>query len=126
MEVPRLGVKSELQLPADTTVTATQNPSHVCDLHHSSRQQGFLNFLSEVRGRTRILMDTSQILFHCATMRAPRKAILNRVVREGPTYSEDRRLGEGLSRRWTRPCQGPEAGLGGVSDGRKAKVVGAV
>ena len=31
MEVPRLGVESELQLPADTTATATQGPSHVCD-----------------------------------------------------------------------------------------------
>ena len=37
MEVPRLGVESELQLPAYTTVTATQDPSCVCDLHHSSR-----------------------------------------------------------------------------------------
>ena len=35
MEVPRLGVKSELQLPACTTATATQAPSHFCDLHHS-------------------------------------------------------------------------------------------
>ena len=34
-EVPRLGVKSELQLPA--TATAMRNPSRVCDLHHSSR-----------------------------------------------------------------------------------------
>ena len=32
MEVPRLGVESELQLPAYATATATQNPSHVCDL----------------------------------------------------------------------------------------------
>ena len=29
MEVPRLGVKSELQLPAYTTVTATPAPSHI-------------------------------------------------------------------------------------------------
>ena len=38
MEVPRLGVESELQLPAYTTATATPDPSHVCDLHNSSRQ----------------------------------------------------------------------------------------
>ena len=38
MEVPRLGVESELQLLAYTTATATWDPSHVCDLHHSSRQ----------------------------------------------------------------------------------------
>ena len=33
MEVPRLGVQSELQLPA--FATATQDSSCVCDLHHS-------------------------------------------------------------------------------------------
>uniref|UniRef100_A0A8D1M8R1 Cystathionine beta-synthase n=1 Tax=Sus scrofa TaxID=9823 RepID=A0A8D1M8R1_PIG len=37
MEVPRVGVESELQLPAYTTATATSDPSRVCDLHHSSR-----------------------------------------------------------------------------------------
>ena len=37
MEVPRLGVESELQLPVCATATATQCPSHVCDLHHSSQ-----------------------------------------------------------------------------------------
>ena len=38
MEVPRVGVKSELQLPAYTTATETPDLSHVCDLHHSSSQ----------------------------------------------------------------------------------------
>ena len=33
MEVPRLGVQSELQLPAYTTATATQDPSQVFDLY---------------------------------------------------------------------------------------------
>ena len=32
------GVKSELQQPAYTTDTATPDPSHICDLHHSSCQ----------------------------------------------------------------------------------------
>ena len=36
VEVPRLGVESELQPLAHTT--ATQNLSHICDLDHSSRQ----------------------------------------------------------------------------------------
>ena len=36
MEVPRLGVQSERQLPACATATATWGPSCVCDLHHSS------------------------------------------------------------------------------------------
>ena len=38
-EVPRLGVKSELQLLAYTTATTMWDPSQVCDLHHSSTQQ---------------------------------------------------------------------------------------
>ena len=32
MEVPRLGVKSELQLPAYTTATAMWDPGHIFDL----------------------------------------------------------------------------------------------
>ena len=37
MEASRLGVElEELQLPAYTTATATPDPSHICDLHHSS------------------------------------------------------------------------------------------
>ena len=38
IEVPRLGVKSELQLPVYTTATATWDPSCICDLPHSSWQ----------------------------------------------------------------------------------------
>ena len=38
MEVPRLGVESELQLPAYTTATAMPDLSRVYNLHHSSRQ----------------------------------------------------------------------------------------
>ena len=51
MEVPRLGVKPELKLPAYTIVTATQGPSHVCDLHHSSWKCWIPDTLSKVRGR---------------------------------------------------------------------------
>ena len=36
MEGPRLGVESELQLPAYTTATETRDLSHIRDLHHSS------------------------------------------------------------------------------------------
>ena len=42
MEVPRLGVKLELRLPAYTTATATWDLSHVCDLHHSHSSAGSL------------------------------------------------------------------------------------
>ena len=64
VEVPRLGVKSELQLPADTTATATPDWSHVFDLHHSSWQCEILNPLSKARDRTRNLMVPSRIHFH--------------------------------------------------------------
>ena len=49
MEVPRLGVKSELLLPAYTTATVTCDRSHVCNLHHSSWQCQILNLLSKYR-----------------------------------------------------------------------------
>ena len=61
MEVPRLGVKLELQLLVCATATATQDPSHVCNLHHSSRQCRILNPLSEARDPTHILMDASRV-----------------------------------------------------------------
>ena len=47
MEIPRLGVELELQLLAYTTAMAMPDPSHVCDLHHSSWQHQILNPLSE-------------------------------------------------------------------------------
>ena len=43
MEVPRLGVESELQLSACATATATPDLSHVCNLHRSSPQHRILN-----------------------------------------------------------------------------------
>ena len=49
MEVPRLGVKLELWLLAYTPATATQDPSRVCDPHHSSQPCQILNLLSKAR-----------------------------------------------------------------------------
>ena len=49
MEVPRLGVESELQLLACAIATAMPDLSHLCDLHHSSQQCQMLNPLSEAR-----------------------------------------------------------------------------
>ena len=63
MEVPELGVKSELQLPAYATATVTPDLSHICKLHHSSQQHQILNLLSEAREGTCVLMDTCQIRF---------------------------------------------------------------
>ena len=46
MEVPGIGVKSELKLLAYTTATAVPNLSHVFDLYHSLWQCQILNPLS--------------------------------------------------------------------------------
>ena len=71
MEVPRLGVKLELQLPAYTTATATPDSSHVCDIHHSSRQCQIFNPSSEARDWTCNLMVSGWIRFRCATVGTP-------------------------------------------------------
>ena len=39
MDVPRLGVESEPWPPAYARATATQDPSRICNLHHSSQQR---------------------------------------------------------------------------------------
>ena len=62
MEVPRLGVESELHLLAYATARATPDPSCICDLHHSSGQCRILNPLNEAR-RTGILMGISQVRY---------------------------------------------------------------
>ena len=54
-------VKSELQLPAYASATATWDLSRICDLHHSSEQHLIFNPLSEARNGTHILKDTSQV-----------------------------------------------------------------
>ena len=58
MEVPRLGVESELQLQAYNTATATPDPSHILDLHCSLQQSWILNPPSKARDQTRVLTDT--------------------------------------------------------------------
>ena len=45
-----------------------RDPSHICDLHHSSRQCRILNPLSKARDRTHNLMVSSQIRFRRAMM----------------------------------------------------------
>ena len=71
MEVPRLGVELQLQLLAFNTATEVLDPSHICDLCHSLWQCQILNPLSEARDCTHILMDTSQVCYHWATMGTP-------------------------------------------------------
>ena len=57
MEVFRLGVKSELQLLANATATATQDPSHIHVPRQSSQQCWIPNTLSKAGDWTCILMD---------------------------------------------------------------------
>ena len=71
MEVPRLGVQSELQLLAYIRATAMWEPSPICDLYHSSRQCWILNPLNETRDRTYNLIVPSQICFCCASTGTP-------------------------------------------------------
>ena len=68
MEVPRLGVKSELQLPAYTTATEIQDLRCICDLHHSSQQCQILN--PQPHG-------SCQFHFCCTTTGTPKRADLN-------------------------------------------------
>ena len=51
--------------------TATPDLSCICDLHHSSRQRWILNPLIEARDWTCVLMDTSWVPYHWATMGTP-------------------------------------------------------
>ena len=64
MEVPRLGVESELSLPAYTTATAMPDLSLVCNPHHSLQQYRILNPLSEASNQTQVLVDTSRVRYH--------------------------------------------------------------
>ena len=63
MDFPRLGVESELPLPAYSTATASPDLSHVCDLHHSSWQCWIPKPLIKATDGNHILMDTSRILY---------------------------------------------------------------
>jgi len=72
MGVPRLGVESELQLPAYATATATWDLRCVCDPHHSSRQCQILNPLSKARDQTCILMDPRWFVNHWDMKGTPR------------------------------------------------------
>ena len=58
MEVPRLGVESELKMVVYTTAMATPGPSHICKLHCSLQKCRILNPLSEAGDPTRILTET--------------------------------------------------------------------
>ena len=58
MEIPRLGVELELQLPSYTTATAMPDPNCLSILRHGSWKHQILNLLSSARDQTCILMDS--------------------------------------------------------------------
>ena len=64
----------ERQLPAYARAMATQDPSQVCNLHHSSQQCQILNPRSKARDQTCNFMVPSWICFRCARMGTPLKA----------------------------------------------------
>ena len=71
MEVPKLEVKSELQLPATASATATPVPSQSStSIHHNSWQHQIPDSPNEARNQIH-LMVPSQIHFHCAMMGTP-------------------------------------------------------
>ena len=63
MEVSRLEVEWELQVPAYATATVNMGSNLVCGIHCSSRQRWILNPLNEARDRTYDFMDTSQVCY---------------------------------------------------------------
>ena len=60
-------------MPAYITTIVMPDPSHVCDLHHSSQQPWILNSLREARDQIHNLMVPSWICVRCATMGTPAK-----------------------------------------------------
>ena len=77
IRLSRLGAEIELQLLAYVTATAMQDPSCVCDLHHSSWQRWILHPLSDARDQIHNIVATSRIRFCCATMGTPQFGILS-------------------------------------------------
>ena len=84
IDVPRLGVRSELQLLTCATATAAQDLSDICNLHHSSPQRRILNPLMRTRGLTHIFMDTSHLHYRWATPGIPSLYFLKRLLSHSP------------------------------------------
>ena len=95
MEVPRQGVESELQLPADTTALAMLDPSRFFHWLCSLWQRWILNPLSEARDGTCNLMDTKVCnpLSHSGNSKSPIPK------RAGALHAGDRRPAK-RPRRW--------------------------
>ena len=64
MEVPRLEVELELQLPAYATARAMWDLSHICNLPQSPQLHQILNPLNKAKDQIHVLMITSQVFYH--------------------------------------------------------------
>ena len=78
MEVPKLGLESELQLPAYAAATAALDPSCISNLHHSSWQHQIFNPMSQARGQTCILINISRVHYCWATVRTRSEVLKTR------------------------------------------------
>ena len=77
-EVPRLG--GPIRVVAASLATATtQDPSLLCDLHHSSGHCQIPAPLSESGDQICIIMNSSQIRFRCTTKGTPFLEISDRI-----------------------------------------------
>ena len=72
MEVPRLGIKSELQLLATATATATPDLSESATYTTAHSNARSFDPLSKARDGTQILIDSSRVCFHCTTAGTPK------------------------------------------------------
>ena len=69
--------RGQLELQLQATATATPDPSYLWDLHHSSPECWIYDPLSKAMDWTCILMDTSWMHCHWATMGMPLIIIFN-------------------------------------------------
>ena len=78
MDVPRLGVKPQLQLPgyATATATATPNPSRICDIHPTHHNAGSLNHWARPRIEPASPWILVRFLTHGATTGTPERCDL--------------------------------------------------
>ena len=93
MEVSRLGVELELQLPAYATATARPDPS--CSLWQSQ----ILNPLSKARHWTHLLRDTSRVLnplSHNGNSNILKESVLCKLIHRFNAYRANQNLNKGV------------------------------
>ena len=79
-EVPKLGIKLELQLKAYATVRATLELSHICDIYCGFQQYWILNQSSKAKDQTCILTETTLGSLNWATMGSLRTSFKYRKI----------------------------------------------